>query len=357
GLPGREITIAELARTKGYATAAFGKWHLGSIPECRPNAQGFDLFLGHFASCIDSYSHMYYASEPWYYDLYRNQDEVFEDGVHMTDLITRETLKFIDDHRDGRFLIYVSYNTPHYPMVSPGNYIKMYAHLPRPRQLTAALVAGIDESIGQVMARLRERKLLNDTLVIFASDNGAPDPSLRGEGGGSNSPYREYKRSLFDGGIRVPGAVSWPGIVPAGVVCGQPVIGMDIFATTAEAIGADLPNDRTIDGRSWFPLFKDRSRPVHDALFFEWADQHAVRMGRWKLVENGLMNTKGARDNRATGQDSVFLADVTSDPGETRNLRAASADVAARLCRLHEQWREQIARDPTASPDFSSPPR
>ena len=352
GVPTREITIAELAKTQGYATAVFGKWHLGSIPECQPNSQGFDLFVGHHASCVDCFSHMYYASEPWYHDLYHNRDEVFEDGAHMTDIITRETLRFIEAHRKQPFLIYAAYNTPHYPMVAQAKYMKMYEHLPMPRRVAAALCAGIDDSVGQIRNRLRELGLLDNTVVFFASDNGAPTPSKRGEGGCNNAPYREYKTSLFEGGIRLPGMVSWPAKVPAGVVCDQPVIGLDIFATAAQAMGAELPKDRTIDGRSWFPLFKNPDGPIHDALFFEWAGQHAVRSGKWKYVENGFINMEQSRKNRATGADAVYLADVVADPGEKKNVREQFPEVAAKLGKLHEQWRAGIAKDPTASPDF-----
>jgi arylsulfatase A len=352
GLPTREITIGELAKTRGYATAVFGKWHLGSIPECQPNSQGFEAFLGHHASCIDCFSHMYYASEPWYHDLYHNRTEVFEDGVHMTDIITRETLGFIDAHRDHPFLIYVAYNTPHYPVVARSKYIKMYEHLPMPRRVAAALCAEVDDSVGEVRNRLRERGLLDNTLVFFASDNGAASPSKRGEGGCSNVPYREYKTSLFEGGIRLPGIVSWPAKVPAGVVSDQPVVGMDIFATAAEAMGAELPKDRTIDGRSWFPLFKNPEASIHDAIFFEWADQYAVRSGKWKYVENGFINMESSRKNRATGADAVYLADMVVDPGEKKNVRSQFPEVAEKLGKLHEQWRAAIAKDPTASPDF-----
>ena len=352
GLPTREITIAELAKTRGYATAIFGKWHLGSIPECQPNSQGFDVFLGHHASCVDCFSHMYYASEPWYHDLYHNRDEVFEDGAHMTDIITRETLGFIEAHRAQPFLIYVAYNTPHYPMVAQAKYMKMYEHLPTPRRVAAALCAGIDDSVGQIRNRLRERGLLDNTVVFFASDNGAPSPSKRGEGGCSNAPYREYKTSLFEGGIRLPGIISWPAQVPAGVVCDQPVVGLDIFATAAQAMGAELPKDRTIDGRSWFPLFQNPNEPIHEAIFFEWAGQHAVRSGKWKYIENGFINMERSRKNRATGADAVYLADVATDPGEKKNVRAQFPEIAAKLGKLHEQWRAAIASDPTASPDF-----
>ncbi len=214
GLPSDEITLAELAQTRGYATAIFGKWHLGSAADATPNAQGFDEFFGHHASCIDPFSHEYYASEPWHHDLYRNRDEVFESGEHMTDLITRETLRFIDDHRDRPFLIYVAYNAPHYPMAAQPRFMNALAAVPSPRREHAALVLGIDDSVGRIIAGLRQHGLLDDTFILFTSDNGVPDPSPRGEGGGSNAPYREYKRSLFDGGIHMPAVVSWPAAVP-----------------------------------------------------------------------------------------------------------------------------------------------
>jgi arylsulfatase A-like enzyme len=295
---------------------------------------------------------MYYASEPWYHDLYNNREEVFEDGVHMTDLITRETLGFIDAHRERPFLIYVAYNTPHYPMVAQARYIKRYEHLPMPRRIAAALCAGIDDSVGLIMNRLRERGLLDNTLVFFAGDNGAATPSKRGEGGCSNAPYREYKLSLFEGGIRLPGIVSWPAKVPARVVCDQPVVGLDIFATAAQAMGAELPKDRTIDGRSWFPLFQNPGASIHDAIFFEWDGQHAVRSGKWKYVENGFINMERSRKNRATSAEAVYLADVATDPGEKQNVRSQFPEVAAKLGKLHQQWRAAIASDPTASPDF-----
>jgi len=350
GMSTKEITIAELAKTRNYATAVFGKWHLGSTADTQPNGQGFDLFFGHHASCIDSYSHMYYASEPYYHDLYRNRQEVWEDGQHMTDLITRESIRFIQGNRDRPFLIYASYNTPHYPMVSPGRFIKMYTHLPVLRRYHAALVAGIDDSIGKIMKELYRLNLANNTLVFFASDNGAANRSDRGEGGGSNAPFREYKRSLFDGGIRVPGIVSWPGTIPANQTRNQLAIAMDIFATIVEVIGADLPKERVIDGVSWMPFLKNPAARGHETLFFEWDEQHAVRQGKWKVVRNGLIDidAKG-RSNRALGDNYIFLSDMISDPGEKTNVYKQYTTIADKLLKMHDEWRALIVEDKTAS--------
>lgn len=346
GMATEEFTLAELAKTRGYATAIFGKWHLGSTRDTQPNAQGFDLFFGHHASCIDPYSHWYYASTPYYHDLYRNREEVWEGGQHMTDLITRESVSFIEAHREAPFLIYASYNTPHYPMVSPDRFIKMYGHLPQRRRDHAALVAGIDESVGKIMTKVREAGLTRDTLVFFASDNGVANTSDRGEGGGSNAPFREYKRSLFDGGMHVPGLVSWPGRLPQNQTRDQLAIGMDVFATVADAIGADLPKDRVIDGRSWLPFLEDTTKPGQDTLFFEWNEQHAVRQGKWKVVRNGLIDIEAkGRHNRAAGDEHIFLSDVEADPGEQRNLQKEHPELAARLLKRHDEWRASIAAD------------
>lgn len=346
GISTDEITIAELVRPRGYATAAFGKWHLGSTYETQPNAQGFDFFLGHHASCIDPFSHMYYASTPYYHDLYRNRDEVFEGGHHMTDLITRETVRFIRENREQPFLVYVSYNTPHYPMVSQDRFVRMYSHLPMPRRIHAALVAGIDESIGQIMSELQRQALVQDTFVYFSSDNGAADPSDRGEGGGSNAPFREYKRSLFEGGIRMPAIVSWPGQIPAGEARSQLAIAMDLVPTVAEITRAELPPDRILDGQSWMPFLQNASKNGQETLFFEWEGQRAVRQGPWKLVQNGFIDQATCgRQNRARGNNALFLADLNDDPGEQNNLQIQHPEIAERLIALHEAWRLAIEAD------------
>ena len=349
GLASGEITIAELVRPRGYATALLGKWHLGYRQGEVPNDQGFDLFVGFHASLVDYFSHMYYWSEPYHHDLFRNRREIYEDGVHMTDLITREAIDFIDRHRDRPFLLYVAYNAPHYPMNPQSRFLEMYRHLPEPRRSYAALVAGMDDSIGRIVGRLRETGLLDDTFIFFSSDNGAAARSGRGEGGGRNAPFREHKRSLFEGGIRMPAIVSWPRQMPGGQIREQLTVAMDVWPTVAELVGAAPPTDRTIDGRSWLPLLKDPGAAGHEALFFEWDGQQAVRRGRWKLVCNGIVDQDAGRGHRAGAQDAVFLADLVADPAETTNLRARHPEIAQRLLELHASWRRSIEKDPTAT--------
>ncbi len=344
GMPTEEVTIAELAKSRGYASALIGKWHLGFTRETQPNAQGFDYFFGHHAGCIDYFSHTFYwaANAPHHHDLYRNREEVHEEGAYMTHLITREATRFIDDHRDEPFLLYVPYNAPHYPTHAPERYLDMYRHLPRKRQLYAALVAPMDESIGRIMDRLRRRDLIESTLVFFMSDNGASVESRNNGGGGSNGPFRDNKFSLFEGGIRMPAIVSWPGTLPQGETRDQLTMAIDVFATVAEAIGAEPPPDRTIDGESWMPLLEDPNAPGHETLFWAWNKQHAVRQGKWKVVRNALITLGMSKRTRAQGDDAIFLADLEADPGEATNLRKQHPEVAEKLLKLHDDWRADI---------------
>jgi arylsulfatase A-like enzyme len=206
-------------------------------------------------------------------------------------------------------------------------------------------VAGLDDSMGAIIAALRENKLLDETFIFFASDNGAPAVSRRGEGGGSNAPYREHKRSLYDGGMHSPGIISWPGRIPAGQTRDQLVCALDVLPTVAEIIGASLPEKVVLDGQSWTPLFARVDAPGHERLFFEWAGQHAVRQGNWKLVENGLMNLSPEnRNNRAQGSDTNFLSEVKSDPGEKHNQQSQHPEIARELSAAHRAWLEQFPR-------------
>jgi len=352
GMPTEQITIAELAKTRNYATAVIGKWHLGFSHDTQPNAQGFDYFFGHHAGCIDYFSHTFYWNPraPHHHDLYRNREEVHEEGQYMTHLITREATRFIDDHKDEPFLLYVPYNAPHYPTHAPERYLDMYRHLPRQRQLYASLVAPMDESIAKIVGRLRHHKLIEGTVVFFMSDNGASVETRNNGGGGSNGPFRENKFSLFEGGIRMPGIVSWPGTLPAGETRDQLAMAIDVFPTVAEVIGAEIPEGYVIDGRSWMPLLEDAAAPGHETLFWAWNKQHAVRQGKWKLVRNGMITPGMSKRNRATGENAVFLADLEADPGETTNLLKKHPDIAKKLLDLHDAWRAAVF-EPGSDPD------
>jgi arylsulfatase A-like enzyme len=335
GLKGGEFTIAELLKSGGYVTGLFGKWHLGTAAESLPNAQGFDEFFGHLNGCVHFFDHMYVwnSSIGPFHDLWRNKKEVREDGAYMTDLITRETLSFIDKHREQPFFAYVAYNAPHYPMEAPDRWLRPYDHLEPNRKPYAAMVACLDDSIGQIVGRIRALGLEENTLFIFTNDNGPSDESRtkveRGRMPGSSRPFRGVKFSLYEGGIRSPFIAAWKSCIRPGTVSDEPGILTDLFPTLAEAAGLDIPTD--VEGKSLWPLlWGDRS--PHDHLCWEFNGQRAVRRGRWKLVQ--------PRPGKDGAQAKPELYDLETDPEERRNLAKEERYQVESLLALHDRWRK-----------------
>jgi arylsulfatase A-like enzyme len=373
GLPGSEVTLAKLLKAQGYTTGIIGKWHLGDRPESRPNAQGFDYFFGFLSGCLDYYSDMFYwvderRGQVNFHDLWRNNTEIWEDPAYLTELITAEAKRFIAANKSRPFFLFVPYNAPHYPMLAPQKYIDRYPDLPRQRRVYAAMVSAVDDGIGEITEEVRKAGLTNNTLVFFQSDNGATieaRQTVQFSGStprkcGSNAPFRGYKFSLFEGGIRMPAWVSWPGTIPAGQVIHEVGIGMDIFVTAAKAAGARIPSDRIIDGRDIMPMVTQNANSPHDVLFWLGqggprqpgnlimdGEQIAVRKGKWKLILNGILGvalpTGVADEDKMKGDDLVFLVDVENDPGETTNLRFQHPDVVEELTHLVKEWRAQFS--------------
>jgi len=289
GLPSEQITIAKMLKAAGYATAHIGKWHLGYKPETMPNAQGFDHSFGHMGGCIDNYSHFFYWQGPNRHDLYRNGQEVFYPGRFFADLMVEEAVRFIEQNRERPFFIYFALNMPHYPYQGDVKWLERYKHLPYPRNLYAAFLSTCDERIGALLRKLDDAGLREQTIVAFQSDNGHSTEERAHFGGGSAGPYRGAKFSLFEGGIRLPGIISWPGHLPQGGVRGQIVHACDWMPTFAELSGAKLLN-ADIDGKSMMPVIREAATPSpHEVLHWLVAagkgrQQWAVRQGDWKLL-------------------------------------------------------------------------
>ncbi len=337
GLRGAEVTIAELLRERGYRTGLVGKWHLGSAPESRPNAQGFDDFFGFLSGCIDYYSHIYYwgGSRDPFHDLWRNQTEIWENGRYMTELVTREALRFIQQNRARPFFLYVAYNAPHYPMHAPQKYVDRFAGLDRERQVHTAMVAAVDDSMGEILGLLRKLTLRERTMVYFQSDNGATIETRAGRGG-RNNPFRGFKFGLFEGGIRIPAMLSWPGTIPAEQVVQEPAIAMDIFSSVLAAAGGQPPRDRKIDGINILPALSGGAKLPSRSLFWTQGGQNAVRRGKWKLIQNGILGP--GPENRMQGDDTVFLGDLEKDPAEKTNLQKLHPRVASELGTEINRW-------------------
>jgi len=358
GVPGNgpslrasETTIAAALKPAGYATALIGKWHLGTTPDTDPNGHGFDRFYGFHSGCIDYFSHRYYWGEPRtvnYHVLWRDRTEIFEDGQYTTDLFAREGVKFVRDHRADPFFLYMPFNAPHYPMHAPERYKERFPKLAPERRTYAAMISALDDAVGQVLGALRELRLENDTLVLFSADNGATREARAGLDGkpataGNNAPFRGNKFSAFDGGMHVPMAMRWPGVIPKGQVIRDLGSHLDLLPTICKTAGAALPGDRTLDGFDALPLAASGAKSKHDAIYWSSGGQLAVRRGPWKLVRNGkTFDGTPEGDKPLGGDDALFLSNLEHDPGESRNLRHENATVADELLTLVEQWTQRV---------------
>ncbi len=328
-----ETTMAEMFRSAGYATALIGKWHLGDQPG--PTAHGFDHAFGHLGGCIDNYSHFMYWSGPNHHDLYRNGREIHEPGKFFPDLMVAEAKQFIDQNRARPFFIYFAMNTPHYPYQGDTAWLTRYEKLPYPRNLYAAFLSTCDDRVGQLLTAVDAAGLGERTIVVFQSDHGHSTEERAHFGGGSAGGLRGAKFSLFEGGIRVPAIIRWPGHLPTGQTRDQPAHSCDWLPTLAELCDVPLP-EAPLDGRSLKHVLKTSDAPAaHDVLHWQVGDQWAIRQGDWKLLGNPKDTSNAAP---LTDNDPLFLADLSTDPGERTNQAAAHPDVVARLKSAHESW-------------------
>ncbi len=334
GMPGREVTIAEMLKPAGYATGHVGKWHLGFSPDTMPLAQGFDTSFGHMGGCIDNYSHFFYWAGPNRHDLRRDGREVHQPGRFFGDLMVDEAAAFIRSNQDRPFFLYFAINEPHYPYQGDPKWLERYAGLKYPRNLYAAFLSTMDERIGRLLAELDALHLRERTIVIVQSDHGHSTEERAHFGGGSAGIHRGAKFSLFEGGIRVPAIVSWPGHLPEGQVRDQVAHGCDWLPTIAAL--CDVPPPKVhLDGKSLAAVIRSADAPTpHDALHWQLDTSWAVRSGDWKLLHDPIDTTRRAPGERIPGD---FLVDVREDPTEATNLAARHPEIVARLSRMHAE--------------------
>ena len=308
---------------------------------------GFDEFFGHVGGCIDYFSHLFVWGQdvPWH-DLWRGTEEVWENGEYFTHLITRECKRFLREQKDEPFFLYVPYNAPHYPMHAPAEYFERFEDLPTVRRHQAAMVAAADDSVGAIVAELDALGLRDDTVVFFQSDNG---PSVEKRNfmsmededyyyGGSTGGLRGYKASLFEGGIRMPAWLSWPGHIPEGRTIDGVGLAMDILPTFLKIAGAETPEGCGLDGKDILPMAQGKASSPHDDIFWAYKDQRAVRRGKWKLTLNPII------DFRRTCPDRVFLADLENDPGEKINIASEQPALTRELKIAIMDWEESMGR-------------
>jgi arylsulfatase A-like enzyme len=332
GLSAKEITLADMFRAAGYATAHVGKWHLGSGAGHRPLDHGFDYSFGFMGGCIDNYTHFFYWDGAARHDLWENGRRVRLPGRYFPDLMIEKTEAFIALHRDKPFFIYFAINMPHYPYQGEEKWLQHYRTLPYPRNLYAAFVSTLDERVGQLMKYLEDSGLRGRTIVVYQSDNGHSVEARAHRGGGSSGPYRGAKFSLFEGGIRLPAIISWPGHLPEGEVRGQTAHGCDWLPTLADLCGLALPK-AGLTGRSLAPAIRSASAPSpHDVLQWRLGDQWAVRQGPWKLIHRP--NDDADAVKLSPPDREWFLANIEDDPGERTNMAAQNPEIVERLRKL-----------------------
>ena len=329
GLTANSMTLPHLMKNAGYATALVGKWHLGYLPTQSPNAHGFDYFFGLKSGYHDYYTHNAGDGKP---DLWENDQPIIEEG-YMTDLITARALGFIDRNAGTPFFIDVAYNAPHWPYQpphmpseAPGNARHMMPHDANTstRADYVAMVEHMDAGVGQILERLESLGLAANTIVIFTNDNG-------GEWLANNGPLFNRKTTVWEGGIRVPALIRWPGRIPAGTVSDQVGMTMDLTASILAVAGAEVPAEAKLDGINLLPILEGRAPQVERTLFWRGIPggqvQRAVRSGDWKLVMDG-------------GRE--FIYDIRRDISERNDLAKYRQDIALRLRPLLAAWEAEV---------------
>ncbi len=332
GVPGSEITIAELLQSHGYRTLMLGKWHLGATAGQLPTDQGFDEFLGFYdgASLYGDEDDPAIVSARQEFDpidvfiwkllpfaVRKDAGKRFTPDAYMTDYLSAEAVKAIGANRDRPFFLYLAYNAPHTPLQATKADYDALAHIDDYAQrVYGAMLRSLDRGVGQVLDALRSNGLEENTLVVFSSDNGGAHyvgiPGL-------NEPYRGWKMTFFEGGLHSPFFVKWPARIPAGTRSATPVSHIDLFTTAASAARVPLPDDRVIDGADLVPFAAgERSGDAHEALFWRSGDLRTVLSGGWKLTVDGR-------------QKKRWLFDLETDPTERIDRSEEKPEIASAL--------------------------
>ena len=357
-LPHSETSIAKHLQAAGYLTALVGKWHLGDAAHY-PETHGFDVNIGGTLWGAPNTFFFPYSGSATYDEFrYVPHLEFGRPGEYLTDRLTDEALKIIDRAGERPFFLYLAHHAVHTPIEAKAadvdHFVEEFSEKSVHRNAAyAAMVRSLDENFGRVMKHLQERGLLDHTIVIFNSDNGGYIGNYQKQQVTDNAPLRSGKGSLYEGGIRVPLMVSWPGVTPQGAVCHEPVLSTDLFYTLADMAGLAKAAAPTADGQSLRPLLeKPQTQLVRDAVFFHYPHYYhttspvsAVRIGDWKLLEY-------YEDHRQE------LYNLRTDLGERTNVIAQHGDKAKQLDdRLHAWLHDVGAQLPSANVAFKPRPK
>ena len=347
-LPLEEVTIAEALKSAGYATASIGKWHVCNDPEYFPEFQGFDINVGgnghgNTQNYFYPYKNRWRMTEgfPWI------QWNTLPDGIpgeYITDRLTDEALKFIEENRDRPFFLYLSHYAVHTPIQAKDILIEKYSGKSEDtirghsNVKYAAMIESVDQSMGNLIKKLKNLKLNDNTIIIFYSDNGGLLKST------TNYPFRGGKGNFYEGGIRVPLIIKWPGVTKAGSVSSVPVISNDFYPTMLEMAGIPLMPEQHADGLSMVPLLKEETVSDREAIFWHYPHYMSlcsvIRYLDWKMIES-------------LDDGSVELYNLETDPGEQHNVAAEHPELVTNLKKKLGEWRVNInAQMPEINPDY-----
>ena len=338
-MPLETVTVAETLKTAGYTTGMIGKWHLGGMSHL-PDKQGFDTML------VTGGRHFKFDTHP---------DIELDEDAYLAETLTEHAEAFIEANKDAPFFLYLSHYAVHIPLEARRALIEKYEAKPKPatgvnNPIYAAMIEHVDDSVGRIMAKLRELDLEENTLVVFMSDNGGLHRRFDEAGPAvtTNAPLRDEKGTLYEGGIREPLIVRWPGVVDADTTCDEPVTSVDFYPTFLEVSGATQPQVHALDGLSLTPLLKGGARLTRQDIYWHYPHYHhstpagAVRAGDWKLIEF-------FEDGR------LELYNLRDDIGETRNLAADEPRRAQELQKRLAAWRDSLgAAMPVPNPNYDA---
>jgi arylsulfatase A-like enzyme len=340
GLPLTETLLPERLAKAGYATGMVGKWHLGAKPEQTPPRRGFEEFFGFLGG-----AHSYFNTG----GILRGAEPVKEMD-YTTDAFGREAAAFVRGHKDKPWFLYLAFNAVHTPMdATDARLAKFAAIADKKRRTYAAMMSALDDNIGRVRQALQESGQAERTLIFFISDNGGPTMNGTTTNASSNAPLRGSKRTTLEGGIRVPFLVAWPGqLKPA--VYDSPVVQLDLHATALAAAGVTVGPEAKLEGVDLLPYFSGAKKEApHDALYWRFGAQMAIRQGDWKLVRydgNADTNT-----GKAQPVSTVKLYDLSKDIHEDKDLAAEQPEKVKQLQARWDEWNHGNVK-PLWGPDY-----
>ncbi len=330
GLDLSQKTMGDRLKGAGYATAWIGKSHLGYEPEFHPLKRGFDYYFGFLGGAHDYLDYDKRGRDP----IQRNGKPA-EQADYLTEDLGREAAQFIEKNKGQPWFTYLAFNAVHAPLEAPEKYLSRFSEGTDPkRRKFEGMLSALDDAVGVVLDKLHETGQDEDTLIFFISDNGGPTPSTTS----GNGPLRGYKAQTWEGGIRVAWMVQWKGHLPAGKVDARPVIQLDILPTALAAAGIEPQADWKLEGVNLLPYIKgDKTEPPHDALYWRFGQQIAIRKGDWKLVKAPGGGVEGGRGGAASTQGAQ-LYNLASDIGEKTNLADREPDKVKELAAAWDAW-------------------